>query len=131
MRAGEAEQGPRIVDRHREEAPLGPGELQHHALLAHHVQLAADPAHAEEVQLLRVLGAFEQRLPALAAILGAQDQVEWTNHVAGLLVVEPEIVERLVRTVGDQPAHAVLERRQGIGITGEFRRRPIHIIVLE
>ncbi|MNQ89345.1 hypothetical protein D3C85_1046510 [compost metagenome] len=52
---------------------------------------------------MRVVDAVLEWRPALAAVLGAQDQVEHTDHIAHLVVGEPDVEQRLVRALADQP----------------------------
>ncbi|MNO98576.1 hypothetical protein D3C76_903240 [compost metagenome] len=52
---------------------------------------------------MRVVDAVLEWRPVLAAILGAQDQVEHADHIAQLVVGEPDVEQRLVGALLDQP----------------------------
>ncbi len=54
------------------------------------------------MQALRVVGAILQRRPALAAIVGAQDQVEHADHIADFVIGEPHIEQRFVGALLEQ-----------------------------
>ncbi|MNP77957.1 hypothetical protein D3C76_1754770 [compost metagenome] len=51
------------------------------------------------MQALRVVGAILERRPALAAIVSAQDQVEHADHIADLVIGEPDVEQRFVRAL--------------------------------
>ena len=101
--ADQAEQGAGVGQRHRGEAAAVAVELQRQALLADGEQLAADAAHRVEVQALGVVGRMQQRLPALAAVGGAQHQAEGADDEAGAVVVEPDVEERVLGALRREP----------------------------
>ncbi|MNL31932.1 hypothetical protein D3C87_1537510 [compost metagenome] len=70
--------------------------LQQQALLAGDVQRIAGGGDGIEVKALRVVGAVLERRPVLAAVLGAQDQVEHPDHITQLVVGEPDIEQGFV-----------------------------------
>ncbi len=71
-------------------------------MLASDVQRIASGGDGVEVKALRVVGAVLERYPALAAILGTQDQVEHPDHIAEAIVGEPDIEQRFVGALRHQ-----------------------------
>ena len=81
--ADDAEQRALVGQFDGAELAAGAVELEQQALLAGDVDLAADCAHRVQVQRLGVVGGVQQRLPAGAAVGGAEDQAEGADQIAG------------------------------------------------
>ncbi|MNO74560.1 hypothetical protein D3C76_655640 [compost metagenome] len=78
------------------EALPGIVPLQQQPLFTGDVQGITGPGDGVEVKALRVVDAVLEWRPALTTILGTQDQVEHTHHIAQFVVGEPDIEQRLV-----------------------------------
>ncbi|MNR34171.1 hypothetical protein D3C85_1519180 [compost metagenome] len=70
-------------------------------MLASDVQTVAGGGDGVEVETLGVVGAVLEWCPGQATIVGAQDQVEYPDHIAGLVVGEPDVEQRFVRALLD------------------------------
>ncbi|MCY1428209.1 hypothetical protein D9M71_440860 [compost metagenome] len=73
--------------------------LEQQALLAGYVQRIASGGDGIEVEALRVVGAVLEWRPGLTAVVGAQDQVEHADHIAGFFIGEPDVQQRFVRAL--------------------------------
>ncbi|MNH39795.1 hypothetical protein D3C79_1010170 [compost metagenome] len=51
------------------------------------------------METLGVVGAVLKRGPGLTAVVGAQDQVEHADHIAGFFIGEPDVQQRFVRAL--------------------------------
>ncbi|MNN71110.1 hypothetical protein D3C81_1870140 [compost metagenome] len=75
--------------------------LEQQALLARDVHTVASGSDGVEVETLGVVGTVLIRRPGLTTVVGAQDQVEHADYIAGFFVGEPDVEQRFVRALID------------------------------
>ncbi|MNT13131.1 hypothetical protein D3C72_1480890 [compost metagenome] len=88
-----------IRRRHGIEALGAVVPFEQQALLASDVQTVAGGGDGVEVETLGVVGAVLEWRPGQATVVGAQDQVEYPDHIAGFVVGEPDAEQRFVRAL--------------------------------